>query len=801
MAQPQQNVLNHEMASLGLKRYWKRCSRVLRADAQAPHLKFAMRQLIDKTAAGIADALDAGKHKTQAHHLILKEFDARYLAHLALVHVITSVHAGANKASHVANQLGLNIEAQRNLRQLKQQEPKLYRYISQRIQKNTTLSRRTNCIVGYAKRYGFEGFNQPIPEMVRISIGLFLLTVVLATTGLVCIKYKDIRRRKYNVQCNYIHFTDEAVEWFQKYHETHEQLDPVLMPRVEPAPDWSEFFNSSDSAELPSVPLIKHKRASEFQKSEHDFSTVFAALNVLQHTPWVINRRVLDVANHTHEAGWVFEGMDGNQLLVAPEKPSDIETNEIARKNYSTATRLVYEQNVVLKSNIVRTGSILKFAEKFKNATSVYFQYNVDFRGRTYALQHFLNPQGCDLSRGFLQFRDGKPVGSETGRRWLAIHGANCWGMDKHVFSERLKWVEDNTQLIIGCASDPIRNKQWTDADCPFQFLAFCFEWKNFQEQGYSAITRIPVQIDGSNNGLQILSLLSRDELTGAATNCTASADLHDIYAEVAEELKTILKQQSANGEQLAVDCLNLEIDRQTCKRSVMTTPYGLTMFSSNAYVLEWLNEYNEEKKLCMPIEQRRVLSRYLGAALWKAIQRHLGRSKSVMQWLQKCIDAAVRSGVETVQWTTPTGFVVRQNYVTFQAATKKIAQRIFHRRLSCRWAPSSKTKISKRNMVAGISPNFVHSLDASCLHLAVLNAHKLGLENFMVVHDSFGTLAPDVEELGASVRFAYATTFRVDQLNVFANQLRAQGVHVPSIPEYGKLDVNEILESEYVFA
>lgn len=796
-----QDVLNHESSQLGNKRYWKKCSRVLRADVQAPHLKFALRQLTDKVQNKLIEEFsDLGK-KHLPHYAILHEFSPRFLAHTALVHCITSIHSNHNKVSRVANQIGIAIENERNLRVLRAEQPEFYKHITKRVKQQTTVERRNASICGYAKRYGFKNLNDPFPELVRVAIGLLLITTVIAATGLCVAKYVETQKGKRCLKSNYLVFTDEAVEWFARYHETHEYLDPVVLPRVEAAPDWTSFQNCNDTAELPAVPLIKNKREREFQSENADFSNVYSAINILQRTQWRVNRKVFDVAKTVLEAGWVFEGVPGNQLLRTPLKPEDIKTNETARRQWKIAARLVHDENTILKSNIIRTESILKLAEKFKEQPAIYFQYNLDFRGRTYALQNFLNPQGCDMARGLLEFTNGVQLGTDNAKRWLAIHGANCWGMDKHVFNERLEWIEQNTSMIVGCGNDPIGNKQWTEADCPFQFLAFCFEWAGVQKHGTNFVTHLPVQIDGSNNGLQILSLLSRDEITGTATNCTADANLHDIYAEVASELKTLLENDQADNEPMAAEALALGIDRKTAKRSVMTTPYGLTMFSSNMYVKEWLNEKAAELKIQIPLNHQRALSAYIGRRLWKAIQNHLGRAKSVMQWLQDCATAAMKNGLTTVQWTTPTGFVVHQNYVKFTGTTKKINRRVGNTKLSMRWNDGTTPKLAKRSMVTGIAPNFVHSLDASCLHLAVNTAHKVGLKNFMVIHDSFGTLATHIDELGAAVRFAYATTFKHDQLGIFANQLRAQGVEVPPTPEYGKLDVTEILESDYVFA
>ena len=93
------------------------------------------------------------------------------------------------------------------------------------------------------------------------------------------------------------------------------------------------------------------------------------------------------------------------------------------------------------------------------------------------------------------------------------------------------------------CIRDsPIANRQWEDADNPFQFLAFCDEWKRYNETGDGFISHIPVNVDGSCNGLQIYSLLLKDKVAGKLVNCLPSEIPQDIYQLVANEVIKTLK-------------------------------------------------------------------------------------------------------------------------------------------------------------------------------------------------------------------------------------------------------------------
>lgn len=67
---------------------------------------------------------------------------------------------------------------------------------------------------------------------------------------------------------------------------------------------------------------------------------------------------------------------------------------------------------------------------------------------------------GADISRGLLEFSVGKPIGKD-GLRWLKIHLANKMGKDKMSMADRQIFVDQNIDMIIRCADDPITNKEW----------------------------------------------------------------------------------------------------------------------------------------------------------------------------------------------------------------------------------------------------------------------------------------------------------------------------------------------------
>jgi DNA-directed RNA polymerase, mitochondrial len=79
----------------------------------------------------------------------------------------------------------------------------------------------------------------------------------------------------------------------------------------------------------------------------------------------------------------------------------------------------------------------------------------MDFRGRAYPVPPHFNHLGNDLCRGLLLFHDGKPLGVR-GLRWLKIHLANLYGLDKMKLDEREKFADNNLENIFDSTDRPL---------------------------------------------------------------------------------------------------------------------------------------------------------------------------------------------------------------------------------------------------------------------------------------------------------------------------------------------------------
>jgi DNA-directed RNA polymerase len=539
----------------------------------------------------------------------------------------------------------------------------------------------------------------------------------------------------------------------------------------------------------------------------------------VQDTPWRVNRQILDVARELRETDGAVAGLPSFEPPAFPPKPPSDDPDVVAQWKREKTETLDAEMKRVSKIREVDTA--LRVAERFVDFERVWFPHNLDWRGRMYTIPTGLQPQGSDLQRGLLTFAEGKPLGDD-GVRWLAIHGANCaevspWGeypaLDKAPLQERVDWVYDHSDQIVAIAQDPLGNREWMDTENPWQFLAFCFEWAAADDADY--VCALPVQMDGSCNGVQHFSAMFRDEVGGASVNLTPSDRPADLYQRVTDEAFQVTfddahQEVDADKSQLATLWLQSGlIKRKLAKRPTMTFGYGAKKYG----VVEQIMADTLERERVHPAfalegdekwdTKYRTFSacRYMTQVLWSALERAVVKAYEAREWMQALCSMVVKSSGEVMTWLAPTGFPVVQRYYRVDANA-----RIKTMLAGVTFMPRKydvTDAIHKVKQANSIAPNFVHSLDATALVRTVNAAAGLGLTTFSMVHDSFGTTPGDAAVLANVTRQQFVKLYTDhDPVEMFMGACMEQYRGDDELPpEKGSLDIQQVLHSSYFFA
>jgi DNA-directed RNA polymerase len=705
------------------------------------------------------------------------------------------------------NRIGGAVESEAMVVAFAKAHPDFVDAVLGRLDKTTShIRHRRRVILSAANNVGyvFPAWD----EVTRVRVGAVLLELIEGHTELVTV-HRSARMVRAQLR-------PEAAAALERWHNYYELLQPRLVPCVVPPKPWALGQPGGGYW----TPVLGHRpiglvKATGKSRKGAVSETAIEAVNALQATPWEIDKRVLDVLKEVQDRGLddlgVLPRMREHSI---PDKPLDIATNEEARKAWRASAAMAHGANSVLRPGRLQLAVTLTVAEEFAQYDRFYFPHCLDFRGRAYTLPVGLNPQGPDYAKSILRFADGKPLGEE-GARWLAIHGANCFGVDKVSFDDRINWIGENERKIRMVAADPLSFLWWTEADAPWQFLAWCYEWRDYLEaeatgQGAQFVSHLPIMVDGTCNGLQHYSALLRDEVGGAATNLVPSAKPQDIYGAVAERAMARLHKDAESlfpsdaAARWSHTWLEFGVDRKITKRPVMVLPYGGQFTSCREYVQEAVEERGYPEGLAA--EHRRAAIHYLAEIVSVSIGDVVVAARAGMNWLRAASQVAADAGLTEVSWVTPVGFEVRQSY---PHQNSRIIETAYHGKvMKLTLQEPHARKIDRRKQTNSLPPNFIHSMDAAAMQLTIVSTLSHGVSAFAMIHDSYGTHAADMPILAICLRCAFIAIYSPpsDPLVDFRDRLLARlpenhRAKLPPLPPKGSLDLGLVAQSEFFFA
>lgn len=757
---------------------------------------------------------------TMAAEVIGRLQDIDTVAYITSKVILNSMWAKASSQA-IYKAIGQGLEDEYKMRTFKQENSHYYKSIQEDLNKRgAKANRKKNITMGvFNKRLDFHLDRWTITE--KFQTGLVLTKLFVESTGLVEFEERYEKRKHYKVLTP----TQELVDWIENTNEKLEVMRPFFLPMICPPKDWTNILEGGYiSPYLKKNKLVKNNNKDYLKKlSTAKMPMVYEAINHIQATAWQINSRVLKVVQDLWEIGSAVAELPDREdeaLIPYPYPEKDTKTDSYTEeeieviKKWKRETYEIHKRNVQKRSVRILVAQVLRIAEQFKKYEKIYFPYQMDFRGRLYPIPVLLQPQGSDLAKGLLRFAEGKKV-DENSIKWLQIHGANIFGYDKESYQKRIEWVLERHEILKAYVDNPLENRGWTEADKPFQFLAWCFEYVDYLNNPSEFRTHIPIQLDGTCNGLQHYSALLRDPVGGSAVNLVNTEKPSDIYAKVAEKLEEKLNAIKNNKQplfgndiKLANDWLNIGINRKLTKRPVMVLPYGGTLLSCREYIGEYLTDnyspnfiWEHFKIGDNPTDCIYKVSVWLAKYLWESIQETLQAAIIGMAYLRK-LSRILTNKKLYLEWLTPAGLLIRQAYPARKQ--KEVKTELYGSIIKVRVNIDDESTLDSQRQVNGVCPNFIHSLDAACLMLYLIKCKKAGINSIMSVHDCYGTHATDTELSAKFLREAFVEIYRQPILESFTEDILAtveiNDMELPEIPPKGELDIEEVLNSDYFF-
>lgn len=142
-----------------------------------------------------------------------------------------------------------------------------------------------------------------------------------------------------------------------------------------------------------------------------------------------------------------------------------------------------------------------------------------------------------------------------SGLEYLCIDIANCYGLDKELFTTRIQWVKDNFQNLEELADSASEDK-----------ILYIKSVKALRDVVAGKPIGHLISLDSTCSGMQILSALTGCKEGARITNLTSEEKRFDAYTEVTDVQNKFLETWGIKG---------IEILRKDAKRAVMTSLYG----------------------------------------------------------------------------------------------------------------------------------------------------------------------------------------------------------------------------------
>jgi DNA-directed RNA polymerase len=605
------------------------------------------------------------------------------------------------------------------------------------------------------------------PTSVKVLVGGWLMDRLAAATG--WITTRVVRSSAHKSQTLVV-YQPEFLRMKEALMERAEAFAACLWPMLCEPNDWTQDssggYLTNELRRLTSLvrSSIPKKRCLLLRESR-----ALAMLNRLQRVPYRINSRVLEIANFCMERRISVGKFRAEEPTPPPPKPEPWETAPDEEKlAYRRARTQIEDKNSALAQKNYRTAEAVFVANKYKQEV-FWIPWSFDFRGRCYPIPTSLSPQGTDFDKSLIYFQEEGPVNEW----WLAFQVATTYGLDKATMQDRIDWTRNNHDLIDLIASDPEGTvEEWSQAEEPWCFLAATLEYSQCVIHKTKRTSGLPVSVDATCSGLQHLSALALDRTAAEMVNVVPTDKPSDGYAIVAEKAKEILPQH-----------LHHLMNRKLTKRTVMTTPYGVTENSARDYIRQELKGVELE---------RGELQAIVKAVYRFAVREVFAGPCASMTFIQKTAGTKIKEGSSTLEWFTPSGFHVIQEYRKNESqpvSTRLLGQRI-QTWLNKEW---EERQIDLNKAKTAASPNLIHSLDASLLHLVFADCEY----PFTVIHDCVLGRSCDMDQMGTQIRDKFVEIYSQPVLQQWAESL---GVEFDETVMQNTLNINDVQESSYFF-
>nr|QWO71387.1 RNA polymerase [Termitomyces sp. T70a] len=588
-------------------------------------------------------------------------------------------------------------------------------------------------------------------------------------------------------------------------------IDPASIPMLCPPREWT---NDKDGGNLKNF-LFKNNIITGNNSHGHEMKNkdnLYKTINFLSKIEFKINTDLLK-----------FLFSEKGNLLIK---------SVIERKEVTSSEKVQFYTNLIL-------------AEAFSNET-FYLPLKADFRGRLYVTSFFLNYQGSEIGKALVYFNKGEPL-TKKGLDNLYIYGANLFNpsnLNKENHEERINWITNNLSNIY-----EMDIKFLLQAENIWLFTSFCLIMKKLKYNP-NLLVHFPIFIDATCSGIQHIAGMIKDTDLGVNVNLTKQNKedkVQDIYTKLLNTINYAIFLEGNDSNSKFPNLKHVKLTRSEVKAPIMTKTYNVSLIGIKNQLLISIKDRERKTDISM-IEKEKVLEKVkkfediklklyshihgnpvyldykdifkLAEIVESCIFSNFPKLKLVYDFFKNICKVFNRLGIP-ILWITPSGLIITQNYyksvntkmaISFAGVTKNLIIK--------EWTKD----MDKRAQINAVIPNIVHSLDASHLMQVIKTCESCKLTQIMPIHDCFGCLPNNLNCLFKIIKIEFINIYSKEEFltqyqNYVENHLKVIGfeikesegkkfviyntrarIELPVAPEIGKLNLNEVLDSQYMF-
>jgi len=541
-------------------------------------------------------------------------------------------------------------------------------------------------------------------------------------------------------------------------------LLPMVAPpkKIEKKGEYYPYYlNNTNVLALDECNVIKGKYDQRYyaQGSEE----FYEGINYINNIKFKINKQMLNI---------VLNEWDKTESILFKGYNISKEINPFD-KNEIKLEKLKHNAKYSLYYNIIH------IAYLFRNQT-FYLPVYADFRGRIYTLSNYLSYQGNDLARSLLLF-DSKEKLNHKGLECLNIYLSNLAGYDKLSWNDRLDKSNIITEQFLEAALDYLNNlsndklnKLIVNISEPFQFISIGLaklDYLKATEDNNKCIIRNPILFDASCSGIQHISALTLDTNLAKYTNVITNKENpsqeipEDFYIYSVELINEKLKKSDNPNIQ------KIKLNRKIIKRTVMTIPYNISLNGIGEQLQEHLKkiwvlnnyEFIIPENISVDGLSFTITSKEFGLLtklVYNVLTTEIPSLKKLTNYFKNIINILNSINIP-ITWETPAGLKLRYQQIKFES--KVIKNKLI--KTSKPITISIPTdKIDKIKMLRSFMPNFIHSLDASNVHLLLKDLSIKNKIPLYTIHDCFASTPNNIELLELKVKEAFINIYFKDK-------------------------------------